>query len=121
MTWIASCHRAARALLPGQVISHAPQGPYLGAWAANAYQALYQQCPDIDFFFVQYYNQGPAFYLNYNDIFLSSTVSPCDGTAVAQLTLIPQGKIVVGMSFLQVHTQSIPTPTHCHPHLQTIT
>lgn len=106
INWVANVTNAARNTLgPGGIISHAPQGPYFGAigatntWAGpkGGYTAVYQHAPSINFFNVQFYNQGAGCYTDYNGLFVSSC-STFPGTAVEQIQKagIPINKIVVG-------------------------
>jgi len=93
----------------GSVISHAPQAPYFGpignsqTWTGSTggYTSVYQKVGNlITFFNVQFYNQGPSCYTDYNGLFISSGAS-CPVfpyTAVMEIAKggIPLTKIVVG-------------------------
>jgi len=93
----------------GSVISHAPQAPYFGpvgnsqTWTGTTggYTSVYLKVPNaITFFNVQFYNQGPSCYTDYNGLFVSSGAS-CPVfpyTAVMEIAKggIPLSKIVVG-------------------------
>jgi len=104
--WVANVTNAARSVLGATgIISHAPQAPYFGAigatntWAGRTggYSGVYKKAPTINFFNVQFYNQGTSCYVDYNGLF-SSSCSTFPGTAVNQIAQsgIPLEKIVVG-------------------------
>ena len=92
---------------PGQIfeISHAPQAPYFmdGKYPQNYVDLYYSSVGDgtvgdyLDFFNIQFYNQGTSDYLTYETLFVKSTGwSP--GTAVLQIAEkgIPMNKLLVG-------------------------
>ena len=93
---------------PTYQISHAPQSPYFCNISYNAgYLQVYLNNPDIDFIFVQYYNQGAsAPYNTYDQIFVKSAEGGQPGTAVTQIAGqdplyhfgigVPLNKLVVG-------------------------
>jgi len=104
--WVADVTNACRAALgSGGIISHAPQGPYFGpvgatntwAGASGGYSGVYRQAPSIDFFNVQFYNQGAQCYTDYNGLFVTSC-SNFPETSVSAISKagIPMSKIVVG-------------------------
>jgi len=103
--WVANVTNAARGVLgSGGIISHAPQGPYFGevggnSWAGKTggYTGVYAKAPTINFFNVQFYNQGANCYVDYDGLFTKSC-SNFPGTAVAEIAKagIPLSKIVVG-------------------------
>ena len=92
------------------IISHAPQAPYFmpGKYPQNYFEFFNTKIGNgtvgdhIDFFNVQFYNQGSSDYLTYETLFIQS-----DGwsknTAVAQIAAlgIPMNKIVVGKPVTQ--------------------
>lgn len=109
ISWLISLHNATKnALGADGFVSGAPQAPYIGAispssssWAGplGAYSAVYASIPlVIDFFFVQFYNQGSC-YTDYNGLMISSG-SPCGfpGTAFNEIVSygIPSDKIIIG-------------------------
>jgi hypothetical protein len=102
--------RSVLAVLPTPTyISHAPQVPYFGpvggssleywAGALGGYTSVYLALPSgsIDFFNMQFYNQGGGMYVDYAGLFQISG-SDFPGTAVTQLASygIPLSTIVVG-------------------------
>jgi len=105
VSWVANVSNSARNVLgTSGIISHAPQAPYFGAiggstWAGRTggYSGVYRQATSINFFNVQFYNQGTSCYTDYNGLFTSSC-STFPGTAVSQIAQsgIPLEKIVVG-------------------------
>ena len=86
-------------------ISHAPQAPYFmeGIYPQNYVDLYYSSVGDgtvgdyIDFFNVQFYNQGTSDYLTYETLFLESTGWSL-GTALQQIAEkgIPMNKLLVG-------------------------
>merc|ERR1719361_1201223 len=90
-------------------ISHAPQSPYfmgstLGQYPNGGYATVHQLCGDkIDFYNVQFYNQGGSTYDSYNTLFVSSNGWSAN-SAVYQImdgaspenVQVPASKIVVG-------------------------
>jgi len=105
-SWVANISNSARNVLgSGKYISHAPQGPYFGpvgstnTWAGvtGGYTGVYYYATNIDFFNVQFYNQGPSCYTDYNGLFTSSC-STFPSTSVLEIAKagIPMEKIVVG-------------------------
>lgn len=105
IAWLCTLSTTLRALLPasqGYTISHAPQPPYF----ALGYTHVEQQCGDsIDWYNIQYYNQGDELYTNYTSLVVktefyaeSSCVEPWDGSLTDLVVRqgIPEEKIVVG-------------------------
>jgi chitinase len=95
--------------LPFFQISHAPQGPYFSpAWAGanGGYMAVEKMLPPnvVDFYNIQYYNQGGDTYTTYNNIFVQGSTNRTSlvyGTAVAELIAagMDSNKIVVGKPY----------------------
>jgi len=97
--WLVACTKASRTILgTNRLISHAPQAPYFGSWAGPnfGYTSVYKQAPTIDFFNIQYYNQGSTSYLSYEDIFIKN--KQFWNTAVLEINRngVPLHKLVVG-------------------------
>jgi len=96
---LVACSLAARKVLGDKrLISHAPQGPYLGTWAGNArgYIAVYRQAADaIDFFNIQFYNQGNL-YNSYETLFINNPSMPETSVKEMNANGIPFEKMVVG-------------------------
>lgn len=97
LQWLLDASIAARnALGADAIITHAPQAPYFNQEFSFGYLDFWKLHPPINFFLVQYYNQGPT-YLDYTTQFVN-----CDnfhpGTAVKQLADqgVPLSVIVVG-------------------------
>lgn len=115
MSWLISLHQATKAVLGDDgFISGAPQGPYLGPispsstlWAGpiGGYTGLLNAIPNlIDFFFIQFYNQGPNCYANYNGLMINSGTGGCvfPGTSVNEIISygVPFNKIIIGKPML---------------------
>lgn len=110
--YIVDANNAARAVLGASAyISHAPQAPYFGPvggssltyWtgALGGYTSVYAALPagSIDFFNVQFYNQGETMYVDYAGLVQTSeSGGNFPGTAVVQIASygIPLSAIVVG-------------------------
>ena len=66
--WLISFTTKLRSLLPNKIISHAPQGPYFknDYYPKGGYVTINQQVGNmIDFYNVQFYNQGDTQYNSY--------------------------------------------------------
>jgi len=109
--WVVNATNAARKVLGDTgIIAHAPQAPYFGkigggsgnTWTGTSggYSAVYKSASHIDYFLVQFYNQGTTCYMTYKGIFEDSG-SECPvfpGTSVKEIAAygIPMEKIVLG-------------------------
>ena len=101
--WLIKCTKAARVILPvGQyILSHAPQAPYFmgtNQYPNGGYLKVHKEVGNlIDFYNVQFYNQGSTTYESYESLFVKA-----DGwsttTSVKEIMDkgIPEKKIVVG-------------------------
>ena len=109
VTWLSTLTTTTRSLLgPLRLITHSPQAPYFGTSAnpftgnrANAcYTALHAAtAPAVNWFNVQFYNQGETCYLSYKTLFTASDTWQCiAGTAVSELVRagLPLSRLVVG-------------------------
>jgi len=104
--WVATITNACRNVIGNQrYISHAPQAPYFGpignsgTWVGSngGYTGVYAQASSIDFFNVQFYNQGPNCYVDYNGLFTSSCGDfPLTSIGEIYKGGIPLNKIVCG-------------------------
>ena len=97
--WLITCTNVLRQYLPQgkYILTHAPQGPYFttaSLYPDRAYLAIDQQVGQlIDWYNVQYYNQGPGIYESYQDCFVKCSAFP--GTAVLELNGL-KSKVAVG-------------------------
>jgi len=90
--WLISCTNTLRATLPQgtYLLTHAPQGPYFETRASSPYpngayvEVDSQVGSSIDWYNLQYYNQGVKAYVSYEDLFAQSSSFP--GTAVLELS-----------------------------------
>jgi len=109
--WLADATNSARSVLgSNSLISHAPQAPYFGRvgggsgtnpWTGSTggYTAVYNAAPTIDFFNMQFYNQGATCYVDYAGLFTNSnSCGAFPGTSVYEISSygIPLSKIAVG-------------------------
>jgi len=97
--WVVNATLAVRSVLgPTAWISHAPQPPYFGtqySYWSNGYSQVYLAAPTIDYFLVQFFNNGPT--NGYQSIFVTN-----QGEAILEIVTygVPLNKIVVGKSVL---------------------
>mmetsp|Transcript_10953 Transcript_10953/g.21740 ORF Transcript_10953/g.21740 Transcript_10953/m.21740 type:complete len:1383 (+) Transcript_10953:208-4356(+) len=112
--WFAQCSIHARAKFASSgvtdkkyFISHAPQAPYLGAWACGGatvgclfgYVEVYKRAQGaIDWLNIQYYNQGQGVYTTYDDLFVEGNHAISLKSAVQEINNngLPYSAIVVG-------------------------
>ena len=104
--WLIAFQNKLRSLLPNHLITHAPQAPYFSTtqYRAGGYITVDKQVGNtIDFYNIQFYNQGGTTYDSYDNFFKVSN-GWSTGTAVKQLidVGIPMNKIVVGKPATQV-------------------
>lgn len=96
--WITECSLTTRQIMGNEfIISHAPQAPYFGSWANDAFRTIYINDPSIDFFNIQFYNQGScSLYNTFETLFINS--GKCmPNTSVKEISSdIPLNKLVVG-------------------------
>jgi len=105
--WLVDASHAAKS--SGLIVSHAPQSPFFGRiggggnpWTGTSggYTAVYRSASDsIDFFNVQFYNQGASCYEDYRGIFLDAgNCKSFPGTSVREIAEygVPVEKLVVG-------------------------
>lgn len=109
--WLSDCVTACKNVLGDKgIISVAPQSPYFGpignvlTWAGplGGFVGVNERVGDkIDFYNVQFYNQGSDMYVNYQNLFIDSGTS-LPFTSVKQIADagIPLNKIVVGKPML---------------------
>ncbi|TYJ54692.1 hypothetical protein B9479_004631 [Cryptococcus floricola] len=101
--WIVTLQTELRSLLPSPyIISHAPVAPWFTSasdYSDGAYVTVHQSVGDtIDFYSVQYYNQGDDQYVSC-DTLITNSGSEWPSTSVFELnsyTGIPLEKIVIG-------------------------
>jgi chitinase len=116
INWIVTANAAARGVLgPARLVSHAPQAPYFGAigggagsnpWtaASGGYSAVWAQAAKggIDFFNMQFYNQGPTCYTSTESLFVASNANAScpsfPGTSVSEIAAygVPLSVQVIG-------------------------
>ena len=105
--WLKDFTIALRNQLPGYIISHAPQAPYFSSeyYDNLSYTELDQEIGHlIDFYNVQFYNQGRDTYSSYDELFVHSTNGIFSSTAVKDIINrgVPSEKIVVGKPALPI-------------------
>lgn len=103
--WLIKFQTELRKGLPNHLITHAPQAPYFKQehYKNGAYITVHKAVGNtIDFYNVQFYNQGDTKYNTYETLFVQSG-SVFSGTAVNQITKrgIPSKKIVIGKPVTQ--------------------
>jgi len=110
--WLSDCTTACKNILGDTgIISYAPQSPYFGpinssipTWVGplGGFVGVNARVGDkIDFYNVQFYNQGADMYVNYQNLFINSGTSlPFTSVKEINLAGIPLNKIVVGKPML---------------------
>ena len=98
--WLIDFTKTLRAKLPNHIITHAPQAPYFKEeyYQNGAYVTIHKEVGHlIDFYNVQFYNQGDTQYNSYEELFIHST-GTFSNTAVKEIIDrgIPAHKIVIG-------------------------
>ena len=98
--WLIDFTTKLRSLLPGYIITHAPQGPYFKSefYPQKGYVGVHEAVGSmIDFYNVQFYNQGNTQYNTYTELFTHST-GYFSTTSVQEIINrgIPSEKVVVG-------------------------
>ena len=99
--WLITLTKTLRANLPADaIITHAPQAPYFskGLYPKNAYLTIEKTIGDmIDFYNVQFYNQGVGIYDNPQSLFNVSG-GWCPGSSINEMITagIPSSKIILG-------------------------
>jgi chitinase len=98
--WLIKFQTQLRKDLPKHIITHAPQGPYFkkSFYKNGGYVTIHQQVGStIDFYNIQFYNQGNTEYNTYEGLFIKAT-GYFDGTSVSEIAKIgvPAKKLVVG-------------------------
>ena len=118
--WLIELTSGLRTSLGNQyIITHAPQAPYLGAinyayQNGGGYLYIHQEVgDDIDWYNVQFYNQGSTPYQTFNELFVSSG-GWASNTAIFEIIdgsntfskSIPAEKLVIGKIFNIIHSFS---------------
>lgn len=96
--WLVDATREAKTVFPNAILSHAPQAPYFTDSFSSNYLDVHKQAGNlIDFYNIQFYNQGGSRYDTYQTLFEVSD-GWSTGTAVRQILQkgIPISHIVVG-------------------------
>lgn len=73
--WLITFQTRLRQLLPNHIISHAPQAPYFKSeyYKNHGYVTVNDKVGStIDFYNIQFYNQGAGSYTTYSDLFTNS-------------------------------------------------
>ncbi|AOW98603.1 hypothetical protein BJP34_03295 [Moorena producens PAL-8-15-08-1] len=97
--WLADATMAVKMVYPEAIISHAPQAPYLSPAQFYGYLQVNDKAGDlIDFYNIQYYNQGESTpYDTYEMLFINSGWNQPE-TSVREIheNGVPLEKIVIG-------------------------
>lgn len=103
VSWIVELQMELRNLLPSPyIISHAPVAPWFTSandYSDGSYVSIHQQVGDsIDFYSVQFYNQGPDQYVSCETL-ITDSGSEWPSTSVFEINShagVPLDKIVIG-------------------------
>ena len=103
--WLIEFTKALRDVVPDHIIIHAPQAPYFKEeyYKNGAYVTIDKAVGHlINFYMVQFYNQGNTQYNSYQELFTQAT-GHFSGTSVKEIAArgIPLQKIVVGKPLVQ--------------------
>ena len=87
-------------MIPNHIVTHCPQAPYFkGEYYKNGgYVTVNKQVGDlINFYLIQFYNQGDSTYNTYYDLFVHDNGTTFGGTAVSEINArgVPLQKLVV--------------------------
>jgi chitinase len=87
-------------VIPDKIVTHCPQAPYFKNtyYPKGGYVTIDQQVGDlIDFYMIQFYNQGDSQYNTYNELFVNATGKQFNGTSVSEIAKlgVPLNKLVV--------------------------
>jgi chitinase len=106
--WLTTVTNSVRSQIGAdKTITHAPKAPYFGVIGGNdwtgpsgGYSQIEKSC-SIDWYNMQFYNQGPSCYVDYNGLFISSGAScpTFPHTAVNEIIAqsgAPASKLVIG-------------------------
>jgi chitinase len=98
--WLIAFTKQLRSILPGYIITHAPQAPYFckECYINGGYATVHAQVGNlIDFYNIQFYNQGTDAYNTFTTLFEVSG-GPFNATSVTEIKNrgIPLNKIVIG-------------------------
>jgi len=99
--WLIDFTKAYRSVSPDTILAHAPQGPYFsGTFYKNGgYGTVDKAVGDmIDFYFIQFYNQGLTSYDTYEELFTKTTKGAFPGTSIKEIASrgVPLQKLIVG-------------------------
>jgi len=99
--WLIDFTNAYREVSPDTILAHAPQAPYFSPtyYKNGGYGTVDSAVGQhIDFYFMQYYNQGSTKYDSYSELFTKTTQGAFPGTSVKEIASrgVPLQKLVVG-------------------------
>ncbi len=90
--WLITFTKALREIIPNHIVTHCPQAPYFkneyytNGTVNGGYKTINDQVGDlINFYIVQFYNQGDSQYNSYNELFVHATGAAFNGTAVSEI------------------------------------
>jgi len=98
--WLIKCTQALRSKLPAgkYIITHAPQAPYFvtdGTYPKGGYLLVDKEVGKlIDWYNVQFYNQGSGQYATYENLFIKNNDFP--GTTVSEIKPRTSYSVIVG-------------------------
>ena len=74
--WLIKFQKQLRSRLPNYIITHAPQAPYFKQeyYRNGGYKTVHDRVGNtIDFYTIQFYNQGNTNYESYQELFIKAT------------------------------------------------
>ena len=84
--WLIKFTQALRAVIPDKIVTHCPQAPYFKSsyYKNGGYITVDKQVGNlINFYLIQFYNQGDSPYNNYTELFVSASGKTFNGTSVS--------------------------------------
>lgn len=98
--WLIDFTKALRSKIPNHIVTHCPQAPYFKNeyYVHGGYKTINDQVGDlIDFYIIQFYNQGDSRYDTYDELFVHASGKAFNGTALTEIANrgIPLKKLVV--------------------------
>jgi hypothetical protein len=98
--WLIDFTKALRSKIPNHIVTHCPQAPYFKSeyYKNGGYITVNQQVGNlIDFYIIQFYNQGDSQYNTYQELFTSASGSKFNGTSLSEINKrgVPLQKLIV--------------------------
>lgn len=98
--WLIDFTTALRSKIPNHIVSHCPQAPYFKEeyYQHGGYITVNKQVGNlINFYLIQFYNQGDSQYNTYEELFTKATGTKFNGTSLSEINArgVPLQKLIV--------------------------